>query len=192
MTGESVKEALRHPLHHAGPVSRAAMGLDLSDLLDLAEYVRRLPYARPDDRDSPTAVLVEGRGTCSDKHRLIATAARECAHRGVELMVGIYMMGPANTPAVGGVLRAAGVDAIPEAHCYLLVQGERLDFTGLPAAATSPLDALLSEQVVPPDELASTKRQLHEDAMANWAGRHGMAFGDAWTLREACIEALAG
>lgn len=192
MTGESVKEALRRPLHQAGPVSRAALDLGLSDLLDLAEYVRRLPYARPDDRDPPTAVLVEGRGTCSDKHRLIATAARECAHRGVELMVGIYMMGPANTPAVGQVLRAAGADAIPEAHCYLRVTGDRLDFTGLPGAAASPFDALLSEHTVPPETLAFTKRQLHENAMADWAGRHGMAFDHAWALREACIEALAG
>lgn len=186
----AVSDPLRLPLRASGPVSQAALGLGLSDLRALAEHVRRLPYGRPEDREEPVGVLRDQRGTCSGKHQLLARAARECGQDQVLLVVGVYRMGPTNTPGVAPILRAAGVSWIPEAHCYLAVDGRRYDFTGLPAGAKSPFDTLMSEYEVMPNALVSTKRRVHEEAIAAWARRTGRVFRDAWALRESCIAAL--
>jgi len=65
------------------------------------------------------------------------------------------------------VLHAASLPWIPEAHCYLAVDGERFDFTGLARGSSSPFNALLSEHVVLPDELPQSKLRLHMQAIAN-------------------------
>jgi hypothetical protein len=49
-----------------------------------------------------------------------------------------------NTPGVGTMLNAASLTSIPEAHCYLSIEGERFDFTGLSADIASPFAALLA------------------------------------------------
>ena len=59
-------------------------------------------------------------------------------HTEVKLMLGLYAMTEGNTPGVGAVLGAAGIAAIPEAHCYLMCRERRFDYTGLPSGGTSP------------------------------------------------------
>src|SRR5258708_22709463 len=80
-------------------------------------------------------------------------------------------MSERNTPGVGGVLEAAGIDAIPEAHCYLTYQGRRFDFTGLAPGCASPFDTLIEERTVSPSEVTSVKAAFHGDALAKWADR---------------------
>ncbi|TAN11149.1 MAG: hypothetical protein EPN34_08115 [Burkholderiaceae bacterium] len=106
-------------------------------------------------------------------------------------MVGIFAMCEANTPGVGTVLDAAGLTSIPEAHCYLKINGERFDFTGLRSGTASPFESLVTEQVVAPAALAERKIHFHKDAIAAWAPAHGLTAKAAWPIREACIAALA-
>jgi hypothetical protein len=103
----------------------------------LAEHVRKLPYGRTANTEDPLAVLRQGRGTCSAKHQLLAAVARDCGHSEVQLTVGIYEMSEENTPGVGEVLNAASLTSIPEVHCYLSIEGERFDFTGLAALSNT-------------------------------------------------------
>jgi hypothetical protein len=158
---------------------------------DLAEHVRALPYARTSNLEEPLAVLREGRGTCSAKHQFLAAVAQESGHSEVQLTVGIYEMTEENTPGVGAVLRAASLGSIPEAHCYLSIEGERFDFTGLRSGGSSPFAALLAEYTVSPTILAQTKVELHKKAMGAWARDRGISKDLAWAIREACIAALA-
>ena len=157
---------------------------------ELAEHVRALPYRRVESRDA-AVVLRECCGTCSTKHRLLALVAHESGRLEVQLTVGIYEMSERNTPQVAGVLRRAALPFIPEAHCYLTVHGERLDFTGLPAAAASPFDSLLSERCVLPGELPSMKNAWHREFLDRWAHARGLLADDVWSTREACIARLA-
>jgi hypothetical protein len=106
-------------------------------------------------------------------------------------MIGFYEMSERNTPGVGSVLAAARVDAIPEAHCYLMYEGRRYDFTGLGSGQSSPFDSLIDEQSVAPDDLLSVKLKCHREAIARWATKVGLNFARAWQLREECIAALA-
>lgn len=181
---------LNFPIKGHGPIARKALQHGFTDFLSLAEHVRQLPYRRPVDKHDILAVLTEQQGTCSSKHRLLAAVAHECSHTEIELVVGIYEMSESNTPGVGAVLKPAGLDSIPEAHCYLRFHDQRYDFTGLSNGSSSPLDSLLSEHVVTPDDLPHEKAPLHHDAISAWAELHGSVFADAWSIREACIEAL--
>jgi hypothetical protein len=183
-------EHLTFPITASGPISEEVLKAGFSEFQTLAEHIQSVPYGRPSEAGDFLSVLKENRGICSSKHRLLAALAHECGHPEVELMVGIYEMSEENTPGVGSVLSGASVVSIPEAHCYLRVRGCRYDFTGLPGGKSSPFDTLLSEQVILPHELPKTKLPIHQQAIASWAARHGLAFFQAWSLREACIEAL--
>jgi hypothetical protein len=157
----------------------------------LAEHIRKLPYGRTANAQDPLAVLRQGRGTCSAKHQLLAAVAQDCGHSEVQLTVGIYEMSEENTPGVGTVLNAASFTSIPEAHCYLSIEGERFDFTGLLAGSLSPFAALLAEYTVSPTNLSHVKAELHHEAIVAWASDHGISKEAAWATREACIAALA-
>jgi hypothetical protein len=157
----------------------------------LAEHVRMLPYGRTSNPQDPLAVLRQGCGTCSAKHQLLATIAQDCGHSEVQLTVGIYEMSEENTPGVGMVLNAASLTSIPEAHCYLSIEGERFDYTGLSAGTSSPFAALLAEYAVSPTNLSQVKAELHKRAIGAWASDHGISKEAAWATREACIAALA-
>jgi hypothetical protein len=158
---------------------------------DLTEHVRALPYSRTSNLDEPLAVLREGRGTCSAKHQFLAAVAQDCGHSEVQLTVGIYEMTEENTPGVGTVLKAASLGSIPEAHCYLSIEGDRFDFTGLRAGGSSPFAALLAEYTVSPAILPQIKVELHKKAIGAWASGRGISEEVAWAIREACIAALA-
>jgi hypothetical protein len=158
---------------------------------DFAEHVRTLPYGRTSNAQDPLAVLRQGRGTCSAKHQLLATVAQDCGHSEVLLIVGIYEMSEENTPGIGTVLNAASLTSIPEAHCYLSIEGDRFDFTGLSVGSLSPFAALLAEHTVSPVNLPKVKVAIHQEAIAAWAGDRGISKETAWATREACIAALA-
>lgn len=173
------------------PLSRGVVGAGINTFAALIQHVLRIPYGRITS-DSPLAVLVENRGTCSSKHRLLAEVAREFEHPEIALMIGIYDMSENNTPGIRVVLDEANVESIPEAHCYLMIDGARFDLTGLRAGNVSPFQSLVTETGVLPVDLAQTKKHLHTQALRIWAHRHGRSLDDAWVIREACIAALAG
>jgi len=174
-----------------GPLSAAVRALGLESFADVAEFIRLLPYGRFTDDGDPAAILRARTGTCSSKHRFLAALAQECGRLDISLTVGLYEMSERNTPGVGSVLAVAGVDVIPEAHCYLTYEGRRYDFTGLAAGQSSPFDSLMEERSVAPDDLPAVKLKYHQEAIARWAMQVGLEFEQAWQLREDCIASLA-
>lgn len=186
-----MSDALHFPIDAARLARTDPAAGACKTFIELAEYVRSLPYGRTTRPGDPWAVLAERRGTCSAKHQLLATVARDAGRAEVRLTVGVYSMSEGNTPDVGAVLAAAGVPSIPEAHCYLTVGGRRFDFTGLAGGKESPFAALIEEHVVAPTELPARKRAIHARALARWARAAGLSEAAAWSLREACIAALA-
>lgn len=176
-----------------GPISDALRAQGCVTLVDAARVAWATPYGRNADPDDPLCVLLEGRGTCSTKHRLVLLAARES---GVDarLCAGIFLMHARNTPRVGPVLAAAGLPAVPEAHCYLLVEGNRVDLT-LPSSRSAALRLdVVEERVVEPAFLGSGKDAWHRAFVRRWLEKEGIprSVDEAWAAREACIRALSG
>ena len=184
-------QTLDFPIANAGPLSRAARLRGYKSFGEVAEVVRALPYGRVQDSQDALAVLEKHKGTCSSKHRFLAALAQECGHTEVMLMVGLYEMSEASTPGVGPALQTAGLTTILEAHCYLMREGQRYDFTGLSSGAASPFDSLVEERVISPAAPASLKVEYHRSALATWAQSRGLDPNRAWAVREKCIELLA-
>jgi len=175
----------------SGVLSAAALHCGYSTFLSFANYIKTLPYRRVSNDNNPLAVLDEQCGTCSAKHKLLAALAHECGHFEVNLTVGIYWMSEQNTPGVNAALQGTGIHAVPEAHCYLTINGIRHDFTGLNQGTSSPFDALLSEHQVLPKKLSLMKTDLHKQEIATWSKKIGLSPNEGWAVREACIAALA-
>jgi len=182
---------LDFPIGPSGIHCLAARASGNSNLHEFALYVRSLRYGRPTRLEDPLSVLIEQCGTCSSKHRLIAYVAHESNHQEVQLTIGIFLMSDRNTPGVGPVLRLAGLESIPEAHCFVTVDQRRFDFTGLPSWPSSPFNDLIEEHYVSPVELFQKKQDIHLQAIARWSEHKGISGHAAWSVREECIKALA-
>ena len=103
-------------------------------------------------------------------------------------------MNQRNTPGVGRVLQKYGLSYIPEAHCYLRYQGERIDVTGVPPGG-EPIERFLHEEVITVDQIGAYKNELHRIFLADWIRRtdeaRGRGLEDVWSIREECIAALS-
>jgi len=182
---------LDFPIAGAGPLSQACQLRGYRRFAEVAEAVRMMPYGRVRDPQDVLTILQDQKGTCSAKHRFLAALAHECGHTEVLLMLGLYEMSDQNTPGVGPVLQAECLTAVPEAHCYLMREGQRYDFTGLPAGTVSPFASLVEERAISPSDHPSEKAKYHRTALASWAQARGIDAERAWAVREKCIELLA-
>jgi len=182
-----------HPLTLDGPVTRLFRAIGIGDFGSAARHLLTLPYGRITDRNQFWLVLAEGHGTCTTKHATLAALARE-QYLDVQLMLGIYEMSERNTPGVGVVLAKHGLACVPEAHCYLHYQGERIDITGVPAGA-EPIDCFLHEEAITVEQIGSYKIDVHRTFLRDWIARteaaRGMSLEAVWQIREACIAALS-
>jgi len=165
-----------------------ALGFSRFDIL--AAHVKALPFGHARRPGDSLATLREAQGTNSSKHHLLATVAQHCGHPEVVLTVGIYAMSGLNTPAIGAILEAASVSSIPQTHCYLTVDNQRLDLTGPSHVSVSPLRSLTAEFFLTPDKLAERRGPLQQQALVQWATHQGMSFEAAWALRQACLAVL--
>ena len=184
------------PIQASGPVSLLFFTAGIHNFHDALQYVRTLPYGRTSDQADLPRVIGEGRGTCSNKHALLASLAEEQGFggpRGIQLMLGVYSMTGANTPGSGPILETAGLDYVPEAHCYLQWEGTRYDFTIATATPAHFENALLEEHIISPLEATTTKKEYHQEFLRQWLKTQpgvSLTFDELWAVREACIEAL--
>ena len=177
------------PLAASGALSTASIAHGARDIRGLGRLLRDLPYGRTSDRADYAGVLAAGRGSCSSKHAFLAATAGEQAVP-IELVLGLYEMSEANTPGIGGVLEAAGFARIPEAHCYVRCDDQRIDVT---RAAPTPREAItfLHEEVIRPDQIGDDKVRWHQEHLRRWCQDEGHSWQRIWRIREECIAALS-
>ena len=180
------------PLDAAGPDSEAFLRVGCGSYRSAARYLHELPYGRNADRSDFRLVLAERRGTCSTKHALLAAVALE-QELPVSLTIGIYDMAEANTPGVGSVLSARGLESIPEAHCYLRYADRRVDITRSGVSPRAPIDRFHQEWAIEPAQIGAHKIALHQQYLRGWLRERPalrFSFEEIWRIREACIAAL--
>lgn len=178
----------------AGAITRAFVSAGANDFRAAARYVHALPYRRNSSRIDPLIVIREGRGTCSTKHALLARLALEQRIE-IALVIGIYRMTERNTPGVGRVLAASGLEYMPEAHCYLRYLDDRIDVTReIGDRATEPITRFLHEEEISPEQIGDYKIALHQRWIREWIASpdapRRLGFDELWKIREACIAAL--
>jgi len=165
----------------------------MSNWPEILSWVHQLPYGRNDNREDLSSVIREEKGTCSSKHALLKAVADDNKIKQVDLVMGIYLMHPQNTPGIASVLDEIGLSAIPEAHCYLSIEGKRRDFTFPEVAPESFQLTLLEERIIPVEAVFQQKIQWHQEFLKQWINKHGIqhSFSEIWATREACIMQLS-
>lgn len=192
-----MKQILQTPIPSTTSIGFAFSERGCLLVSDAVLWVRGLPYRRNENPGSPLAVLEEGCGTCSTKHGLLFRLLTELTdiQQSIQLVVGIFQMSVHNTPKIGPVLAAAGLNYMPEAHCYLRIGGSILDATNLDSNETDFLPWLETETVITPNDLPGRKVALHREYLADWLARNPAlpvsTLEELWAVREACIRALA-
>lgn len=159
---------------------------------ELLKSVKKLPYGRNSNRHDLSLILTEQKGSCSSKHAFLKAVANENNLPNIQLILGMYKMNAKNTN-IGTTISDTNLDYIPEAHCYLKIDGIRTDVTSENASFSKIEDVILEEIEIEPHQVAEFKVDYHKDFIRNWISEEKIdkSFEDVWTIRERCIEYLS-
>jgi hypothetical protein len=160
---------------------------------ELTKYIKSLPYGRTINRTDLSLVLKECKGSCSSKHALLKKVAILNKVPNIKLILGLYKMNSNNTPKIGNVLHKNTIDYLPEAHCYLMVNGERIDYTSSSSDFKRIKNDVVFEKEIEPHEIAKFKVEYHKNYLKTWIKEQNIpfSFDEIWNLREECISNLS-
>ena len=160
---------------------------------ELTKYIKDLPYGRTINRTDLSLVIVERKGSCSSKHALLKKVVILNKVPNIKLILGLYKMNSNNTPKIGNVLNKNNIDFLPEAHCYLIVNGERIDYTSRNSDFNRLKNDVLFEKEIEPHEVAKFKVEYHKTYLKTWIKEQSIpfSFDEIWNLREQCINNLS-
>ena len=183
----------QHPFTSPDTLTQLLQKQGVHNWSDLIQFIQHLPYGRNSNRTDLSLVIQEGKGTCSSKHALLKKVADLNGIQQVELVLGMYKMTEANTPKIGHELTKNDLNHIPEAHCYLKVDGVRTDVTHANASFAKIETDLLEEQTITPEQVGDFKVAYHREYVKNWIKQEAIvqSFEEVWKIREQCIANLA-
>lgn len=159
---------------------------------ELTNFIKNLPYGRNKNRIDFGLVLSEKKGTCSSKHALLKNIADLNNVPNINLVIGIYRMTELNTPKIGAELTKNSIEFIPEAHCYLKINGKRTDLTTKKSEFKKIEKDIIQEKEIEPEQVAKFKVEYHKKFIENWLKESNseFEFDQIWKIREKCITNL--
>lgn len=159
----------------------------------LTNYIKQLPYGRNKNRTDLSLVIIENKGSCSSKHALLKQIADLNNIPNVSLILGIYKMSSFNTPKIKNTLTKNFLDYIPEAHCYLKIGDERVDFTTITSSFLTIKKDVIQEEEITPDQVSTYKVSYHKQFLKQWLSKKhiNFSFDELWEIREQCIHNLS-
>lgn len=180
-------------LHSNDELTHLVIRNGVNTFSDLIDTMRNIPYGRNLNRTDFKLVITENRGTCSSKHALIKEIADLNNVPNVDLILAIYKMNNSNTPGIGSVLDENKLDFIPEAHCYLMHNGKRLDITTAQSEIGRIEQDIISETSINPEQVGQYKVDLHRTFLENWLDEQdlNLSIEELWKIREECISNLS-
>jgi hypothetical protein len=186
----SIKMKTDYQLTSKDVLTTTAINLGLRTWNQLLLFIKQLPYGRNANRFDLALVLTELKGTCSSKHALIKSIADLNKVPDVKLIIGIYKMNALNTPKIGSVLNNCNLTFIPEAHCYLKINGVNTDLTTHQSEFKIIEKDIIQEVEIEPEQVATFKISYHKDFLKNWLRVTNVKYtlDEIWALREACIK----
>ncbi len=174
-------------------LTNTVRSIGISTWNTLTAYISQLPYGRNQNREDLSLVLIEKKGTCSSKHALFKTLADLNEIPKVSLILGIYKMNEANTLGVDSPLSLNLISYIPEAHCYLSIDGKRHDYTSKNSRMKTIENDIIHEMEISPDQVSTFKVMYHQEFIRKWIDddKSDLKFEEVWCIREECIASLA-
>lgn len=173
-------------------LTELAMSNGIETWNQLTNFIKALPYGRNKNRKDLGLVLSEKKGTCSSKHALLKSISDFNNVPNIDLIIGIYRMTESNTPKIGTELTENSVKFIPEAHCYLKINGNRIDLTTKESEFDKIKKDILQEKEIEPNQVSKFKVDYHKDFVKRWLKETNskFTFNEIWRIREKCIENL--
>lgn len=175
-----------------GPVSAKFLGLGVTSFQQACAFVHEFPYGYNSDREDLMILFREKKGTCTTKHAVIATLAKELG-LSVKKHVGIYKMTETLVTGTDKILERHRLPYLPMIHCFLVSGLHRVDLTeGNRNGKNGPVDEFLfTREVVPSftekDEYLLYRRVLTEQILT----RDEFRGVDFRTVLQARVEGLA-
>jgi hypothetical protein len=165
----------------------------MNEFESLIEKVKHIPYGRNSNRHDFSLVVSENKGTCSSKHALLKDFANNNNIPNVKLYIGIFKMNEENTSKIFPLLSENQVNFIPEAHCYLKINGIPLDVTTSESFYNKIENDILEEIEIEPFQVAEFKIDYHKVFLKKWINETNQTktFDEIWTIRENCIQKLS-
>ena len=151
-----------------GDMARKFLDLGITTFRAACAYVRQLPYGYNSDRDDMMILFKEGKGTCTTKHAVIATLAREL---GLPIVkhIGIYAMTDELVTGTAFLLNKYALPYLPMIHCFLVYEGFRVDLSeGNANGKNGPIDKLLFTIAVQPDISAREEYLIYRKALKDF------------------------
>lgn len=181
------------PLSSKDQLTTLAKSYGITSWNELTEFVRNLPYGRNKNRTDFGLVLSEQKGSCSSKHAFLKSMADLNKIPNINLVLGIYRMNISNTPKIGTVLIKNAIEYIPEAHCYLKINGIRTDYTTKKSEFKNIEKDIIQEIDIQPKQVIDFKVTYHKVFIKNWmkSTNSKFDFDQIWHIREKCIENLS-
>ena len=173
-------------------LTKLAKGKGIETWNELTEFIKNLPYGRNKNRTDFGLVLSEQKGTCSSKHALLKSIADHNSIPNIDLVIGIYRMTELNTPKIGTELTDNSIQFIPEAHCYLKINENRIDFTSEKSEFKKIEKDIIQEKLIEPNKVTNFKVDYHKNFLKNRLNetKSKFEFDQIWRIREKCIENL--
>jgi len=165
----------------------------LENFVDLIEKVKNTPYGRNANRYDFSLVIKENKGTCSSKHAFLKDFADKNSISNVKLFIGIFKMDEVNTSKIFPLLSENKISFIPEAHCYLKINGIPVDATTSESFYEKIKNDILEEIEIQPEQVSDFKVDYHKKYLQNWIKETNQTqtFDEIWHIREQCIEKLS-
>lgn len=173
-----------------GPLSNECANYGIFSLQSLLEWVEQLPYGR-NSHHNHSLVLAEEKGTCSTKNALIKAVAHEQGWHNVHLFIGFFLMDAEFDSRLKPILQKNELAFIPEAHCFLEINEQFVDVSGLNEKRKKIDFKFLKTIEINADQINSFKQDLHKKFIKKYATQLAVDLNQIWTIRETCIEAFS-
>lgn len=160
---------------------------------ELIDFVKHIPYGRNANRSDFSLVIKENKGTCSSKHAFLKDYADKNRISDVKLFIGIFKMTEINTSKIYPLLSENKIKYIPEAHCYLKIDGIPIDVTTTESFYDKIKNDILEEIEIKPFQVTDYKVDYHKYFLKKWIfeTKQMKTFDEIWSIREHCIEKLS-
>ncbi|WP_084292219.1 hypothetical protein [Pedobacter nyackensis] len=178
-------------IKYNGKVSKEFLNLGINDFKSACKFVSRLPYKRNKNKKDILCIFRDRAGTCSTKHSILRKLALENNQLEVKLILGIFKMDKEYAPKIENTLNENELDYIPEAHNYLRIGNEYLDFTRPNSNYSDFQNKLLEEHEIEFDQINEEKIRIHQTFLKEWIENNlVLDLESIWKIREKCISDL--
>ena len=178
-------------IENNGEVSNEFLKLGILDFKSACKFISLLPYKRNKNKDSLLCIFEDKAGTCSTKHSTLRKLALENNRTEIKLILGIFKMDANYAPKIQKTLKLNNLEYIPEAHNYLKIGNQYLDFTNENSSYSEIENLLLNEIEIEFNEINQKKIEIHKEFLTNWIkDRDQYTIEQIWKIREDCISDL--